>query len=87
MKNVFTAIIFTLFSAAAFGQGLLDEVDKPDSATVKKPKREKVYGTFFGTRMINGHTIETTPRNSFVFIISHRFGRVNSGFYQFFWFD
>jgi len=87
MRKHFTALAFILCSAPIFSQGLLDEVEQADSSAYEKPKREKVYETFYGTRMINGHTIETNPKGSFVFIISHRFGRVNSGFYEFFGLD
>lgn len=68
-------------------QGLLDEIEKADSTVVAKPKKEKVYDTFAGTRLINMHTTESYPRNTFVFIIQHRFGRVNGGFYEFFGLD
>lgn len=87
MKNIFIASLCLFLSTASFSQSLLDEMESKDSSAVKKPKREKVYETFYGTRLINGHTIETNPKNSLVFIISHRFGRVNSGFYQFFGLD
>lgn len=87
MRNILTVLAALFFAATAQSQSLLDEVDKADSSAVQKPKREKVYGTFYGTRLINGHTIETNPKGSFVFIISHRFGRVNSGFYEFFGLD
>lgn len=88
MKKLFTLLGIFLFSAGLQAQSLLDEVEKTDStATGQKPKREKVYGTFYGTRLINGHTTETNPQGSFVFIISHRFGRVNTGFFEFFGLD
>ncbi len=35
--------------------------------------------TFKSTRLINGHSIETRTKRVLEFIISHRFGRVNSG--------
>lgn len=87
MKQILIVTTFLCFGIAGFSQGLLDDVEKQDSSAIKKPKREKVYETFYGTRLINGHTIETNPQGSFVFIISHRFGRVNSGFFQFFGLD
>lgn len=87
MRKIFIALTFLFSATSIFSQSLLDEVEKSDSSATKKPKREKVYETFYGTRMINGHTIETNPKGSFVFIISHRFGRVNAGFYQFFGLD
>lgn len=38
--------------------------------------------TFKSTRVINGHSVETLPRNHLDFRISHRFGRLNSGAYE-----
>lgn len=87
MQKIFTVLTTLFLASGLYAQSLLDEVEKTDSSTTQKPKREKVYGTFYGTRLINGHTIETNPQGSFVFIISHRFGRVNSGFFEFFGLD
>lgn len=44
-------------------------------------KGEKLFieSTFKGTRMINGHSIETRSEGALEFIISHRFGTLNSG--------
>jgi hypothetical protein len=44
-------------------------------------------GTFKGTRLINGHTVETRGKKVLDFIISHRFGTLNSGAYHFFGLD
>lgn len=43
--------------------------------------------TFKGSRLINGHTIETRKQGVLEFLISHRFGRLNSGAYEFFGLD
>lgn len=43
--------------------------------------------TFKGSRLINGHTIETREGGELEFLISHRFGRLNSGAYEFFGLD
>lgn len=43
--------------------------------------------TFKGTRIINGHSVETVGRKNLDFIISHRFGAVNSGAGNFFGLD
>ncbi len=37
-----------------------------------------IQATFKSTRVINGHSVETLPRNHLDFRISHRFGRLNS---------
>jgi hypothetical protein len=41
-----------------------------------------VIQTFKGTRVINGRSVETKPAGTLEFIISHRFGFVNSGSYE-----
>lgn len=87
MRNIPLLFLALLLSGGVYSQSLLDEVAPDSAAVAKKPKKERVYETFYGTRLINGHTIETNPKGSFVFIISHRFGRVNSGFFQFFGLD
>lgn len=43
--------------------------------------------TFKGTRLINGHTVEVRDRGVLEFMIMHRFGRLNSGAYEFFGLD
>jgi hypothetical protein len=43
--------------------------------------------TFKSTRILNGHSIERMPPGQLDFRISHRFGRVNSGAYEFFGLD
>ncbi len=46
-----------------------------------------VEGTFKGTRLINGHSVETRSKNNLTFIISHRFGNIRGGAYEFFGLD
>ncbi|CAA0187190.1 DUF5777 family beta-barrel protein [Tenacibaculum maritimum] len=52
-----------------------------------KNTKEDVYATFKGTRILNGHSIENRKKGTLDFIISHKFGRVNEGFDQFFGLD
>ena len=61
---------------------LLSILDKETSAI-----ETKVDATFKGTRLINGHTVETRDKGNLDFIISHRFGRLNGGAYEFFGLD
>lgn len=46
-----------------------------------------VSATFKSTRVINGHSIETRSNGVLEFIISHRFGTLNSGYEEFFGLD
>lgn len=48
---------------------------------------EYVSATFKASRIMNGHSIEMMPEGQLDFRISHRFGRVNSGAYEFFGLD
>ncbi|QNF31981.1 hypothetical protein HUW51_04285 [Adhaeribacter swui] len=43
--------------------------------------------TFKGTRVITGHSVQTNAQKELVFLISHRFGTLNSGAYEFFGLD
>ncbi len=46
-----------------------------------------VEATFKGSRLINGHTVQVRKPKELEFLISHRFGRINSGSYEFFGLD
>ena len=46
-----------------------------------------VLGTFNGTRILNGHSVETREKGILEFLIHHRFGAVNSGFDELFGLD
>ena len=52
-------------------------------------QEEKVYAerTFYDTRIINGHSVETNYEGVMKFIISHRFGSVSTGISDFFGLD
>lgn len=81
-------LISTLFgimavTLCAWGQDdLLKQLEQNNSA-----EGTTVTGTFKGTRLINGHSIETREKGNLDFIISHRFGRLNSGAYSLFGLD
>ncbi|RSK51320.1 DUF5777 family beta-barrel protein [Hymenobacter rigui] len=78
-------LLALLLSAAAQAQdSLLAELNAqaPDSTG-----HELVQATFKGTRIINGHSVETPGPGTLVFLISHRFGRLNSGPYNLFGLD
>ena len=65
-----------------YGQDLFDELDKN-----VKPSKSFATATFKSTRIINGHSNETMAKNHLDFRISHRFGKVNDGAYNFFGLD
>ena len=53
----------------------------------KDAPTQVVDATFKATRLINGHTVQTPGEGTMVFLISHRFGALNSGAYNFFGLD
>jgi hypothetical protein len=69
--------------AMSFAQDdLLNQLAEGDSA-----QAHSVTATFKSTRVVNGQSVETMKKKHLDFRISHRFGRVNSGAYQFFGLD
>ena len=57
-----------------------------DSMMVNK-QGGHVTGTFKGTRIINTHSVETPAKGVLLFMIMHRFGKINEGAYEFFGLD
>jgi hypothetical protein len=45
------------------------------------------HQNFRGTRVVNGHSVETLIGGEMEMIIGHRFGRINDGFYELFGLD
>lgn len=79
-------LLFICFYGAIFslsGQdSMLEQLEKE-----AVPVKNKVTDTFKGTRLINGHSVELRDTGVLDFLISHRFGRINSGAYSFFGLD
>jgi hypothetical protein len=89
MKNSTLAsrglMIMGLLLIARFGWSQDDLLNTLEKETSKGPAY--LSSTFNSTRLINGHTVETCNGKVLDFIISHRFGRLNSGAYSFFGLD
>tara|TARA_R110002049_G_scaffold107950_4_gene255866 strand:+ start:12901 stop:13758 length:858 start_codon:yes stop_codon:yes gene_type:complete len=82
MKKYLLTTFVILYSLQFTAQDLLDVLD------AETPKTETIVtATFKGTRIVNGHSIENRKDNELEFIISHRFGRVNTGFEELFGLD
>lgn len=83
MKSFLAVSAIIIFAQSARAQDdLMDLVDKEAGAATSHTLQ-----TFKGTRLINGHSIETRDRGVLDVIISHRFGRVNTGAYELFGLD
>lgn len=82
LKSHFATILLILFTFSSQAQDLMDQLK------ASKPNEPiPVIGTFKGTRIINGQSIETRGKGNLEVIISHRFGRINSGSYNLFGLD
>lgn len=76
-------ILFALVISSALQAQDLDLLDE-------EPEEEQtIYttATFKANRVINGHSIEMVKKREFDFKISHRFGFLNTGAYDFFGLD
>jgi hypothetical protein len=63
---------------------LLELLDKES----EDPKQVNYsYATFKSTRLINGQSVETTAGGVLNFVIGHRFGKINDGWYEFWGLD
>ncbi len=84
MKRI--SLTFTLFFLLSYG--LMAQDDLLDLLNEEQPEEiNYVTSTFKGQRLINGHTVVTRKMGELEFLISHRFGRINSGISEFFGLD
>ena len=75
----FTLLILPVFIQAQNIDDLLEEVTVSNT--------EYAYATFKSTRIITGHSIERMQEGQLDFRISHRFGEINRGAYEFWGLD
>lgn len=80
-----TVLLLQLLPVRSLAQTDLQQL--LDSQTVDRNGIDYASATFKGTRIINGHSVETVAGGDLQFIISHRFGTLNSGAYNFFGLD
>jgi len=83
MNRIAALIIFTGVALKVSGQD--DLMNMLDSTA--KPTINYTSATFKSTRILNGHSIERMRQGQLDFRISHRFGTVNQGLYNFFGLD
>jgi hypothetical protein len=81
MRKLF--ILFFIAPYLAFAQDdLLKELEQSTG-----DETEYTFATFKGTRLANGHSIETKNKGSLEFIFAHRFGAINGGWYEMYGLD
>ncbi len=86
LRQKFTlALICILLSGHVFSQD--DLMDLLNKSNVDDGRKDYVSATFKSTRIINGQSVETPSGGVLLFLISHRFGPVNGGAYEFFGLD
>ncbi|MEO7990363.1 MAG: DUF5777 family beta-barrel protein [Chryseolinea sp.] len=78
-KLIFTLVLIPGFLFAQ--DDLLGELEKQTKTT------DYAFATFKGTRLGNGHTVETKGKNTLEFIFQHRFGLISGGVYEMFGLD
>jgi hypothetical protein len=83
MMRKFYLLLFCVIPTALIqAQGLLDELD-----SITPPQKEYTIGTFKGTRIINGQSVEMPGKGDLQFMIQHRFGSFRGGIVDFFGLD
>lgn len=82
MKNKLIIILFFIPSILYAQDELLEILEAQDSL-----ETEYVEATFKGSRLILGHSVKTRSKKQLEFLISHRFGRVNTGAHNFWGLD
>lgn len=82
MKNLLVFFLIFILSDSLCSQ-TLDAILAQES--INNPT--DVSGTFNGTRIMNGQSIETRQKGVLEFLIQHRFGRINSGGYELYGLD
>lgn len=83
MKKLILLISVLAFTALP----ILAQDDLMDMLNSQDPVVEYTYATFKATRIINSHTVEQPANGVLLFMIQHRFGKVNTGFYELFGLD
>ena len=84
LKNMKTKSIFFLFLFLSF-----KVVAQEKLLSLLNEKNETEYASYIfkGTKIVNGQSVEITSKNELKFNIQHRFGPINSGFYNLYGLD
>src|SRR5664280_930068 len=83
MRRLSLAFLLSLLTLGIFAQD--DLMNILDKNTTKETNY--TTATFKSTRVLNGHSIERMQEGQLDVRISHRFGTINSGGYNFFGLD
>jgi|SRR5665647_1115994 len=86
VKFFLISLLLSTFSKKTSSQDTTNLMNQLEKETVQF-KTEYAVGTFKSTRIIDGQSIENLPKNVLDVRISHRFGPISSGLYNFFGLD
>lgn len=81
------SLILCLAVLCAASARLASQDDLMDLFGEEEPKTEFAYASFKTTRICIGQSIENPPNGNLIFVVSHHFGTINQGFYEFFGLD
>lgn len=82
-KTIYLSLaIMTMAMARVFSQD-----DLMDLFGEEEPTIEYAYASFKTTRISVGQSIENPPNGNLIFVVSHHFGTINQGAYEFFGLD
>jgi hypothetical protein len=86
-KNLLTLLFILFAGVSAFAQpdDLLNELNDLTKDEPKKPNY--TFATFKGVRLINGQSVEAPAKGELLYMLQHRFGTVENGFYDMFGMD
>lgn len=84
IKKCLFLCLAVLFAATA---RVSSQDDLMDIFGEEEPTTEYAYASFKTTRICIGQSIENPPNGNLVFVVSHHFGAINQGFYEFFGLD
>lgn len=80
-KAILLPVSILIATASIAQDDLMGMLDDGEETT------EYTYATFKTTRIISGHSVESPSEGVLQFIVSHHFGRINQGIYNFFGLD
>lgn len=83
-KIIITLVSFLLITGLS---GLKAQDDLMDLLGNEPKTIDYAYATFKTTRIINSQSVENPASGVLMFLIQHRFGRINTGAYEFFGLD
>jgi len=81
LPSTITLLFLILFNPLAAQDDLMDLLETDEESI------EYTHATFKTTRIINSHSVEQPASGVLLFLIQHRFGKLNTGMYELFGLD